>query len=61
MRVLPLSNDLVNRAERSKMALPAQDRTVQSGRRSVKFKTSFPPVLALVLYFECRPPEGTHP
>lgn len=83
--LLPLSNYLVNRAESSKMALSAQERTVQSGRRSVKFKTSFPPVLALVLnrftmfplhlvqklfsrseralvlYFECRPPEGSRP
>lgn len=83
--LLPLSNYLVNRAEGGRMALSPQERTVQSGRRSVQFKTSFPPVLALllnrftmfplhlvqklfsrseralVLYFECRPPQGSRP
>jgi len=47
--LLPVSNYLVNRSERSKLALSAHDRTVQSGRRSVKFKTHFPPVLGLLL------------
>lgn len=47
--LLPVSNFLVNRSERNKLALSAQDRTVQSGRRSVKYKTHFPPVLALLL------------
>lgn len=47
--LLPISNFLVRRAERNKLSLPALERTMQSGRRSVRFKTHFPAVLALVL------------
>lgn len=47
--LLPVSNFLVNRSERSKLALSALDRTKQSGRRQVKFKTYFPVILGLLL------------
>jgi len=47
--LLPLSNYLVNRRERSKLALPALERTKQSGRRNVPYKTRFPSFLALAL------------
>jgi SAM-dependent methyltransferase len=47
--LLPVSNFLVNRSERSKLALSPLDRTKQSGRRQVKFKTYFPAILGLLL------------
>jgi len=47
--LLPLSNFLVNRAERSKLALSTLERTKQSGHRAVKFKTSFPSIATAVL------------
>ena len=47
--LLPLSNALVRRAEASKLRLSALERTRLSGRRSVRFKTHFPPVLGLLL------------
>ena len=47
--LLPLSNFLVNRSERSKLSLSALERTKQSGKRNVKFKTHFPPILGLFL------------
>ncbi len=47
--LLPLSNFLVNRSERSKLALSALERTKLSGRRDVSFKTHFPNLLRLVL------------
>lgn len=47
--LLPVSNFLVNRSERQKLALSALERTKQSGRRSVKYKTHFPPLLGLLL------------
>lgn len=47
--LLPVSNFLVNRSERSKLALSPLDRTKQSGRRQVKFKTYFPSILGLLL------------
>jgi hypothetical protein len=47
--LLPVSNFLVNRSERSKLALSALDRTKLSGRRQVKFKTYFPSILGLFL------------
>jgi len=40
--LLPVSNFLVNRSERSKLTLSALERTKQSGRRNVKFKTHLP-------------------
>jgi SAM-dependent methyltransferase len=47
--LLPVSNFLVNRSERSKLGLSALERTKQSGRRQVKFKTHFPSVLRIFL------------
>jgi SAM-dependent methyltransferase len=47
--LLPVSNYLVNREERHKLALSALERTKQSGRRSVRYKTHFPRVLGLLL------------
>ncbi len=47
--LLPVSNFLVNRSEKSKLVLSAIERTKFSGRRSVKFKTYFPSLLGLIL------------
>lgn len=47
--LLPVSNFLVNRSERSKLALSLLDRTKHSGRRRVKFKTYFPSILGILL------------
>lgn len=47
--LLPISNFLVNKNERQKLELSALERTKQSGRRSVKYKTHFPPLLGLLL------------
>ncbi len=47
--LLPLSNFLVTRSEQSKLILPLQERTKQSGRRQVRFKTHFSPVWAILL------------
>jgi SAM-dependent methyltransferase len=47
--LLPISNYLVNRSEGSKLMLSPLERTKESGRRNVFFKTSFPPVLALLI------------
>jgi SAM-dependent methyltransferase len=47
--LLPISNFLVNRGERSKLALSPLERTKQSGRRQVKFKTYFPSILGILL------------
>jgi SAM-dependent methyltransferase len=47
--LFPVSEFLVRRAERSKLALSADERTRLSGNRAVPFKTSFPPALRLVL------------
>jgi len=47
--LLPISNFLVNRGERSKLALSALERTKQSGCREVKFKTYFPAILGILL------------
>lgn len=46
--LLPLSNFLVARAERKKLALSQHARTQLSGRRRVMFKTHFPAVLGLL-------------
>jgi len=43
--LLPVSNWLVLRHEKSKLDLPLLDRTKQSGRRQVRFKTHFPALL----------------
>lgn len=47
--LLPVSNFLVNRSERSKLTLSLLDRTKFSGRRQVKFKTHFPAMLGILL------------
>ena len=47
--LLPISNLLVDRSERSKLALTPLERTKESGRRNVLFKTRFPPILAILL------------
>lgn len=47
--LLPVSNWLVTRHEKNKLALPVLDRTKQSGRRQVRFKTHFPSLLNGVL------------
>jgi SAM-dependent methyltransferase len=47
--LLPLSNFLVGRAERQKLALDVQARTEASGHRDVVGKTRFPSVLGLAL------------
>jgi len=47
--LLPVSNFLVNRNERSKLDLSPLDRTKLSGRRQVKFKTHFPIILGMLL------------
>jgi hypothetical protein len=47
--LLPVSNFLVNRSEKSKLSLNAMEKTKQSGRRNVTFKTHFPSLLGIVL------------
>jgi SAM-dependent methyltransferase len=47
--LLPISNVLVRRKEREKLALSPLERTKHSGRRRVLFKTHFPPILGIVL------------
>ena len=47
--LLPISNFLVNRSEKSKLSLTTIERTKQSGRRNVKFKTHFPSLLGMIL------------
>lgn len=47
--LLPVSNFLVNRSEKSKLDLTSIERTKQSGRRNVKFKTHFPSLLGIIL------------
>jgi phospholipid N-methyltransferase len=47
--LLPLSNYLVKRGEGAQLALTKKERTVNSGRRSARFKTAYPPVLRLML------------
>lgn len=47
--LLPISNFLVRKAEKSKMSLSNLDKTKASGIRNVKFKTHFPPFLSLLL------------
>lgn len=47
--LLPVSNLLVTRGERHKLTYSALERTEQSGRRTVKYKTYFPSVFGLLL------------
>jgi SAM-dependent methyltransferase len=47
--LFPLSEFLVRRAERGKLALSGEERTRLSGNRAVPFKTRFPQALGVVL------------
>ena len=47
--LLPISNFLVGRNERSKLNLSDLEKTKLSGRRNVKFKTHFPSLFGLIL------------
>jgi len=47
--LLPLSNFLVNRGEKSRLKLSQLERTKHSGKRNVTFKTHFPLVFHLLL------------
>jgi len=47
--LLPVSNFLVRRAEKSKLEMSAIERTKASGIRDVRFKTKFPKILSLLL------------
>ena len=47
--LLPISNFLVNRREKHKLAFSALERTEQSGRRTVKYKTYFPSIFGIFL------------
>ena len=47
--LLPVSNYLVNRSEKSKLQLSNLERTKQSGHRDVKYKTNFPSLFELLL------------
>ena len=47
--LLPISNFLVARSEKHKLAYSALERTKQSGRRTVKYKTYFPSILGILL------------
>jgi hypothetical protein len=47
--LLPISNRLVARAERDRLAMSQHERTMRSGSRDVAGKTSFPTVARLVL------------
>jgi SAM-dependent methyltransferase len=47
--LLPISNLLVGRAERGRLVLSEQDRTLASGDRDVAGKTAFPAVARIVL------------
>lgn len=47
--LLPISNYLVRRQESHKLAYSTLERTKQSGKRQVKFKTTFPSLLGLLL------------
>lgn len=47
--LLPLSNVLVSRRERSRLSLSFDERTRKSGMREVKYKTYLPPIARLFL------------
>ncbi len=47
--LLPLSNFLVARAEKSKLALSTIEKTKASGMRHVRFKTTFPRIFSVVI------------
>jgi len=47
--LLPVSNFLVRRAEKSKLEMSGLEKTKASGIRDVQFKTTFPTILSLLL------------
>ena len=47
--LLPISNFLVNRSERTNLQISTLERTKLSGRRDVKYKTHFPSMIGLLL------------
>jgi SAM-dependent methyltransferase len=47
--LLPMSNYLVRRSEGGQLALSKRERTVNSGHRSVRFKSTYPPALRFLL------------
>jgi SAM-dependent methyltransferase len=47
--LLPISNFLVMRAEKSKLAMTDLEKTKASGIRNVKFKTNFPGIMSMLL------------
>jgi len=47
--VLPLSNHLVEKAERDLMQLDEQTRTIKSGKRSVQYKSEFPSAIGWMI------------
>jgi hypothetical protein len=47
--LLPVSSLLERKSESSKLAMSPLERTKESGRRQVKFKTHFPSVLGMLL------------
>jgi SAM-dependent methyltransferase len=47
--LLPVSNFLVRRAEKSKLVMSDIEKTKASGIRDVRFKTTFPKILSLLL------------
>ncbi len=47
--LLPVSNFLVGRAEKSKLGMSDMEKTMASGIRDVRFKTTFPKILSLLL------------
>lgn len=47
--LLPISNYLVNKAEKQKLLMDNNERTQSSGQRDVKYKTNFPNILGLIL------------
>ena len=47
--LLPVSNFLVRRSEKFKLVMPDLEKTKASGIRDVRFKTTFPTILSLLL------------
>ncbi|NKK61367.1 methyltransferase domain-containing protein [Rhizobium leguminosarum bv. viciae] len=47
--LLPVSNYLVTKQEGAKVSLSKLEQTKESGRRNVKFKTTFPSIFSLIL------------
>ncbi|MEJ7685851.1 MAG: hypothetical protein WKG52_01965 [Variovorax sp.] len=47
--LLPISNLLVRHSESAKLTMSQLERTKESGKRQMQYKTHFPPVLCLML------------